>query len=79
VLLWVVACRIRLVKPVRKGSALGIEAALPLAHDPAAMAGHVCAALSFAAQQFLSEAQRLVADPALARIYLANMGFESAS
>ncbi len=78
VLMWLVAERVRTVKPVRARRALALEAWLPpLPASPAAL-GHACAALSVALQRFIAEAKLLAADERLARLYLAKLGFETA-
>ncbi len=77
VLLWLTSSHMRMVRATRSRRALALEVSLPSAQVDAVALAHVCAALSAALQQFVAEAGLLIADQHLARIYLANLQFQS--
>jgi hypothetical protein len=77
VLLWLVASRVRMVKPTRSRRALGLEVSLPPGPVKAEALAHGCAALSAALQAFVTEAGLLAADECLAQTYLSNLGFQT--
>jgi len=77
VLLWLVASRVRLVKPTRSKRALALD--VTLGAVTAAELAHGCAALSTALQQLVDEAKLLIANEHLAQVYLSNLGFETAA
>lgn len=70
VLIWLIASRMRLVKPMRHGRYLTIDAAPPPGDVTPAALGHCCAALSTALESIIAEARLLVEDKRLARAYL---------
>jgi hypothetical protein len=79
VLLWAITSRVRMVKPVLCGKRLGLEVSLPSGLVMAASVAHGCAALAFTLQQFVNEAELLIADEHLAQLYLSNLGFQKAA
>ncbi len=79
VLLWAITSRVRMVKPVLCGKRLGLEVALPSGLIMAASVAHGCAALACTLQQFVREAELLIADDHLAQLYLSNLGFQKAA
>lgn len=76
VLLWLVASRVRMVKPTRFKRALALEVTLPPGVVSSATLAHSCAALSASMQQLVAEVEILIADEQLAQVYLSNLGFE---
>lgn len=54
-----------------------LEVSTPVAQINEIALAHACTALSAALQIFLAEAELLIADEALAQIYLANLEFQS--
>ena len=79
VLLWLTAGRIRMVRPLRSRRSLALEATLLPGHSNAIGLAHACAALSVVLQRSAAEAALLLADEALARIYLSNLGFPTSA
>ena len=79
ILLWLTASRIRMVKATRSRRALALEASLPPGQCNAIGLAHTCAALSVALQHCAAAAALLVADEALAQLYLSNLGFPASS
>ncbi len=70
---------LRMVKATGSRRRLGLEVSLPLAAVTAALLLHGCAALSVALQQLAAEAELLIADRRLAKLYLSNPGFPKAT
>lgn len=79
VFLWAITSRVRMVKPVLAGKRLALEVSLPSGLIMAATVAHGCAALAVTLQQFVDEAELLIASEQLAQIFLSNFGFQKAA
>lgn len=78
-LLWAVANRVRMVKPILARKRLGIEVSLPYDLVMATSVAHGCAALAVTLQNFTHEAELLLADKRLAQLYLSFLNFQEAA
>lgn len=78
-LLWSTAGRVRMVKPVLARKRLGMEISLPYELVLATSVAHGCAALAVTLQQFVNEAELLLADEQLAQLYLSFLNFQEAA